>query len=274
MLTRHTLIFAAFVPIMARAIVDGHCAVDFNNSSRADTVIEVAPGVHMEFMRIESGVFAMGSPETEQGRQMDEGPQHEVQISKPFYLGKYEVTQLQFEAVMGFNPAVFDDYTDSDRHPVEFVTWQQARAFVQTLSDRLGGRFRLPTEAEWEYACRAGTQMPYYWGEDMAENGASDYAWANSRSMAQTHPVGEKLPNAWGLYDMSGNVWEWCSDWYGAYEDGRQVNPTGPDSGKDKVFRGGSWYDFREAHRCANRHRHGVDQGYTAIGFRIVMEIQ
>jgi formylglycine-generating enzyme required for sulfatase activity len=106
----------------------------------------------------------------------------------------------------------------------------------------------------------------------MAENGASDYAWANSRSMAQTHPVGEKRPNAWGLYDMSGNVWEWCSDWYGAYDEGSKVDPDGPDSGKNKVFRGGSWYDFYESHRCANRHRHTVDKGYTAIGFRVVME--
>jgi formylglycine-generating enzyme required for sulfatase activity len=237
-----------------------------------DTIVYIAPDIAMHFVRISKGTYTMGSPDNERGRQKDEGPQHEVKINRPFYLSKYEVTQGQFEEVMGYNPAIFDNYADSDRHPVENVTWQQARTFTEELSARLGCHFRLPTEAEWEYACRAGSQTPYYWGERMAENGASDYAWANSRSMAQTHPVGEKRPNAWGLYDMSGNVWEWCSDWYGAYSEGSKVDPDGPDSGKNKVFRGGSWYDFYESHRCANRHRHAMDKGYTAIGFRVVME--
>jgi formylglycine-generating enzyme required for sulfatase activity len=239
-----------------------------------DTVVWIDQNTYLYFVLIEPGSFWMGSPESEPNRDGDEGPIHKVQISKAFYLGKFEITQEQFETVMGYNPSIFDDFETSPHHPVENLSWNEVNLFIKKLNELNIGKFRLPTEAEWEYACRAGTETPYYWGSEMRFNGQSEYTWANSRSMAMTHPVGEKKPNSWGLYDMSGNVWEWCSDWYGPYNDSAVVDPSGLNSGKNKVFRGGSWYDFYESHRCANRHRHGTDLGYTAIGFRVVMEVK
>lgn len=243
----------------------------FAKSGR-DTVIWLNKDTPLHFKFIKSGAFSMGSPEGEPGRDKDESPVHRVQISKPFYLGTFEVTQRQFEVIMGYNPSVFDDFEGSANHPVENLSWEEANLFIEKLNALNIGMFRLPTEAEWEYACRAGTQSAYYWGEEMKSNGESEYAWANSRSFAMTHPVGTKKANEWGLHDMAGNVWEWCSDWYGNYHDGAKIDPMGPKNGKNKVFRGGSWYDFHPSHRCANRHRHGIDKGYSAIGLRLVME--
>lgn len=237
-----------------------------------DTVVQINDTVAIQFKLINAGVFFQGSPPQEANRQADEGPRHPVEISEAFYLGTFEVTQEQWQAVMGYNPAIFSALPSSGRRPVESVSWKECQDFIAELN-RLGqGTFRLPTEAEWEYACRAGSQTAYYWGEDMAANGQSDYAWANSRSMAMTQPAGQKKPNAWGLYDMAGNVWEWCSDWYGPYPSEKVTDPKGPASGKMKVFRGGSWYDFFESHRSANRHKHAPDEKYTAIGFRLVLE--
>ena len=215
----------------------------------------------------------MGSPDSEPNRGGDEGPVHVVNISKGFYIGQFEVTQMQWTQVMKDNPAVFKSFPESSAHPVESVTWNECQIFISKLNKLGIGKFRLPTEAEWEYACRAGTTTAYYWGEKMKENGSSEYAWANSRSFARTHTVGQKLPNAWGLYDMSGNVWEWCSDWFGRYDDQARIDPKGPENGTMKVFRGGSWYDFFESHRSANRHKHAPDERYTAIGMRLVMEV-
>lgn len=239
-----------------------------------DTVVWINEDTPVHFVLIEGGTFQMGSPETEHRRDGDESPVHEVEISKAFYMGQFEITQKQFEAVMNYNPSIFDDFDTSPNHPVENLSWNEVDQFIQKLNELNIGKFRLPTEAEWEYACRAGTETSYYWGNEMSANGQSEYTWANSRSMAMTHPVGEKKPNPWGLYDMSGNVWEWCSDWYGPYQENASLNPKGMGNGKNKVFRGGSWYDFYESHRCANRHRHGTDKGYTAIGFRLVMEVK
>ncbi len=242
-----------------------------------DTVLYINDSVFIELVQVPEGDFLMGSPEDEEERDKDEGPIHKVTISYPFYIGRYEVTQGQWQAVMGTNPAVFKF---SSEHPVESASWNECREFIENLNKLGKGTFRFPSEAEWEYACRAGTTTPYYWGETMALNGTSDYAWANSRSLAMTHPVGEKKPNPWGLYDIAGNVWEWCSDDYAPYPDTavvvkktaslNQFSQSDPDA--KKVFRGGSWFDFRESHRCANRHRHGVNKGYTAIGLRLVWE--
>lgn len=236
-----------------------------------DTTVWIDESTSLRFVLIEEGTFLMGSQEQELNRDRDESPLHSVRIGSCFYMGQFEVTQKQFEAVMGHNPAIFDDYITSPDHPVENVSWEAANLFLEKLNSLDIGQFRLPTEAEWEYACRAGTQTPYYWGHEMKANGSSEYSWANSRSSGRTHPVGQKKPNAWGLYDMSGNVWEWCSDWYGAYSASPQIDPRGPETGTNKVFRGGSWFDLYGAHRCANRHRHATHEGYTAIGFRLVM---
>ncbi len=238
----------------------------------ADTLVVLNDSVSIYFQYIPEGDFWQGSAAVQPNRQKDEGPRHLVNLTKGFYLGTYEVTQQQWEVVIGHNPAVFSNLPNSETRPVESVSWNDTQFFINKLNQLNIGKFRLPTEAEWEYACRAGSETAYYWGESMAENGQSDYTWANSRSMAMTHPAGQKKPNAWGLFDMAGNVWEWCSDWYGPYPAEEVTDPQGPIDGKMKVFRGASWYDFYESHRSANRHKHAPDEKYTAIGFRLVLE--
>ncbi len=175
----------------------------------------------------------MGSPPSERVRFCDEGPRREVQISRPFYVGRYEVTEAQWWAVMGNKQFRFDDCKDCPE-------------------ERAGTTgYRLSTEAEWEYACRAGSQAAYSFGDDPEE--LEWFAWYEKNSGGKTHPVGEKRPNAWGLYDMLGNVWEWCQDWYGDYASGSVSDPTGPSSGPARVQCGGSWYNDSGVVRCAYR---------------------
>ena len=227
-------------------------------------------GVEAQFVWIPPGTYLRGSPADEPDRDADEGPQHEVTLTRGYYLGREEVTQRQWLAVMGANPSVFRQPAageDPLDRPVESVSWEDAMRFIDRLNALGLGRFRLPTEAEWEYAARAGTTTPHPWSSD-----AHRYAWANSRSFARTHPVGRKPPNPWGLHDMHGNVWEWCSDWYGPYPAGPVVDPTGPATGRERVFRGGSWYDFPSVLRSANRHRHAPDGRYTAVGLRLALD--
>ena len=236
-----------------------------------DLPVVMLPGkVPMEFVHIPAGEFMMGSPDSETGRQKDEGPVHRVIIEKPFYLGKYEVTQAQWTAVMGDNPSIFQNAPDHHMYPVDWVSWNDCRDFIQKLNKLNSGTFRLPTEAEWEYACRAGTQTPFYWGMNTEGWEMNRYAWAYSRAEGKSHPVGQKQPNAWGLYDMSGNVWEWCSDWRGDYPSGTAVSPAGPDSGKVKIYRGGSWFNPAATLRSANRHGHAPDISFTNAGLRLV----
>ena len=237
-----------------------------------DTLIQVGSEISFYFKYIPAGTFRMGSSPFSHMHEPDEHPVHEVTLSRGYYIGVYEVTQQQWQAVMHENPAVFQVFNSSPSHPVEYITWEQAQEFIARLNEMEIGNFRLPTEAEWEYACRAGTTTSYYWGDEMAPNGSSEYTWANSRSFARTHPVGLKKPNSWGLYDMSGNVWEWCQDWYASYKSEPQTDPVGPTEGSLKVFRGGSWFDFYEAHRSANRHKHAPSEAYTAIGMRLIWE--
>lgn len=237
-----------------------------------DKAIDLGKQQMLYLKWVRPGTFQMGSESGSPLHEKDEAPRHAVTISKGFYIGVFEVTQAQWEIVMGQNPAIFRIFETSPAHPVEYVSWDDTQQFISKLNERGIGKFRLPTEAEWEYACRAGTTTAYHWGEEMAKNGESEYSWANSRSHARTNPVGTKLPNPWGLYDMTGNVWEWCQDWYAPYAPHAQTDPKGPEAGKLKVFRGGSWYDFREAHRSANRHKHAPNERYTAIGFRLVWE--
>lgn len=234
--------------------------------------VQIGDGIQMQFQRIEAGSFSMGTPQEETGRDKDEGPQRKVTLSNHFYMGTYEVTQDQFEAVMGYNPSTFQLNENAGQLPVEFVSWLECQEFLRRLNLAGNGLFRLPTEAEWEYACRAGTETSHYWGNTAENWEAYKFAWVNSRSYAKTHAVGSKPPNLWGLHDMSGNVWEWCSDWYGPYPTGDESDPQGPAAGKAKVFRGGSFYDFALSARSGNRHRHEVDAGYPAIGFRVVWE--
>ena len=203
---------------------------------------------------IEGGTFMMGSNDGGS----DEKPVHQVTVNG-FYMDKTEVTQAEYERVMGNNPSSFKNCPDC---PVESVSWDDAKAYCEKVGKRL------PTEAEWEYAARAGSTTKYYWG-----NGAPDaYAWYDGNSGQKTHPVGQKQPNAWGLYDMSGNVWEWCSDWYNEdyYANSPAQDSKGPSSGTGRVLRGGSWFNLPESLRSANRVRNGPDDRFINNGFRCV----
>jgi formylglycine-generating enzyme required for sulfatase activity len=201
----------------------------------------------MEFVLIPAGTFRMGSGYLVAEAAHNEKPAHRVTISQPFLLGRYPVTQTQWTAVMGHNPSLFKT---APNHPVESVSWGDAQMFLRTLNEREGnGNYRLPTEAQWEYACRAGTEAPRYHPKIDA------IAWYLGNSNDQTQPVGQKLPNAWGLYDMLGNVWEWCQDGARTYTADTAVDPMGS-TGDDAlpVVRGGSWYDSAHGIRAACRH--------------------
>jgi len=220
----------------------------------------------IEFVWIPPGCFQIGSPETEPGRNSDEGPVHEVCVDG-FWMGKYEVTQAQWEKVMGKNPLGF---SGADR-PVEHVLWNGAQEFIDNLNRYAGKEiYRLPTEAEWEYAARAGTQTAYSFGDDPDLLG--EYAWYNNNSSDQTHPVGQLKPNAWGLYDMHGNVWEWCQDWYDKnyYSESPKENPQGPMSGLSRVYRGGGWGNSAVNCRAAIRSNAAPGVRRGLVGFRLV----
>jgi formylglycine-generating enzyme required for sulfatase activity len=231
----------------------------------------------MKLVLIPKGTFMMGSPESEEGRQKDE-TQHEVTISKDYYLGVTEVTQGQYQKVMGNNPSYFQkrviSKSDSSIYPVELVTWEDAVEFCKKLSElpeekKAGRVYRLPTEAEWEYACRAGSKAAYSFGANSKTLG--DYAWFVDNSGEQTHPVGEKKANAWGLYDMHGNVWEWCSDWYDEYSKGAVSDPSGPSEDVYRVIRGGGWYNVAADCRSAVRYWDDpLDRGKD-LGFRLAL---
>ncbi len=226
----------------------------------------------MLFTKIPAGSFLMGSPEDEKDRAEDEDPVHKVTITKPFYLGIYEVTQDQWNKVMGIpaytNPSKFAGRPDN---PVEQISWNQAQEFFQKINSRGDGHFRLPTEAEWEYACRAGTTTRYYWGDDPDDKKMDEYVWHAGYPDGTTHPVGQKKANPWGLYDMGGNVEELCQDRYGPYDTEDQIDPKGPKTGKQVVGRGGDWFHFHGS-RSANRNHFFDDGGLFFLGFRAVRE--
>jgi len=233
-------------------------------SSLAGLTLDLGKGVTMKLVLIRPGKFVMGSPDSEQGRNKNEGPQHEVTISKPFCMGATEVTQAQFEALMGTNPSKFKGPTN----PVDSVTWDEAVEFCRKLSEKTGKAVRLPTEAEWEYACRAGSKTRFSFGD--SDSVLGDYAWCGSNSGGKTHPVGQKKPNPWGLYDMHGNLYEWCADWRSPYSSKASTDPQGPGSGNRPGLRGGSWWDLGGSgvFRCAFRGNDvpaGRNDGY---GFR------
>ncbi len=229
---------------------------------------------------IPPNTFNIGSPSNEQDRSSDESPQTAVTISRGFWMGKFEVTQAQYLAVVGSNPSFF---TGNLNRPVETVSWLDATNFCALLTqqDLAAGRippgthYRLPTEAEWEYAARAGTSTRFYYGDDPTYAGLASNAWYSANSGNKTQPVGQKLANPWGLFDMEGNVLEWCLDWYGPYSGGFAVDPQGPASNQTgvKVIRGGAWDAFPSDCRSARRLTEGVSPFITdfIIGFRVVL---
>jgi len=199
-------------------------------------VIDLGKGVKLEMMVIPVGKFLMGSPKTERRRDPDE-IQHEVTITKPFYIGKYEVTQEQWQAVMSQN-LIDDDYYKGAKLPVTDVSWNDSQDFIKKLNAKTNGGYRLPTEAEWEYACRAGTTTAYSFGDMLTVNDANYYI---DSGIGKLVAVGSYKANAFGLYDMHGNVSEWCEDWYGDYPEVAATDPKGPSWGETRVCRGGSF---------------------------------
>ena len=226
--------------------------------------------IDMEFVLIPAGEFDMGSPSNEVGRYDDKGPVHHVTIPRPFYMSKYEVTQKKWHEVMGSNPSYFE----GDDLPVERVSWYDVQEFIRKLNEREGSvKYRLPSEAEWEYSARADTTTRYSFGDDELE--LEDYAWYWDNSEERTHPVGQKKPNPYGLYDMHGNVWEWVQDeWHDNYDgtpnDGSAWEEGG---GTYRVNRGGDWGD--SARDCRSAFRNSNDPGSRAdfLGFRLLMEL-
>ena len=216
-------------------------------------------GIPMRFRWCPAGTFTMGSPETEEKRNPDE-TQHHVTLTRGFWMGETEVTQAQWASVMGKNPSCF---TGADC-PVERVSWEECQQFIGKINWRLFCAMRLPTEAEWEYACRAGSPDAYG-----GSGVASKMGWFNANSGRRTHPVGQKEPNGFGIFDMHGNVWEWCSDWYGNYALGESENPAGPPSGDYRVLRGGAWYYLPQVCRSAYRYRDIPSRKDDCYGFRL-----
>jgi len=238
-------------------------------------------GIGMKLALVEAGKFKMGSPSSEKERGNDER-MHRVKLTQPFYLGVNEITQGQWQEVMNSEPWKGKTFVEEGSdYPATHVDWNEAVKFCAELTkmERAAGRigdsqqYRLPTEAEWEYACRAGSTTCFSFGDDPAKLGR--YAWNNEntydRDERYAHRVGLKKPNAWGLYDMHCNVWEWCSDWYGDYPDGRAKDPLGATAGSYRVIRGGGWLDYPPNARSANRFKSAPDHSSSKIGLRVVL---
>ena len=265
-------------------VAEGTEPEPYTDTGWAKEIVHEKTNIQMVF--IPAGEFQMGSPETEDGRIDSEGPVHRVHITSPFYMGKYEVTQEQWENVMGNNPSHF-------RHaqllPVESVSWPECQEFLRKAGDGL----RLPTEAQWEYACRAGTTTAYFFGDD--PDLLDDYVWYRNTSgretntgLRQTNPVGGKLPNQWGLCNMLGNVREFCADWYDLdyYSKSPVEDPRGPsdDAPREpqsaRVVRGGAYSDYhpdntRSIHlRSADRWGVAMDVRDKFIGFRVCLDLR
>ena len=227
---------------------------------------ELTNSIGMRFVLIEPGEFMMGSNEA-----YNEKPPHMVKIIQPFYLSVFPVTQAKYHAVIGTNPS---NFTGNARLPVENISWDDAVTFCDRLSESPGGvqhgmRYRLPTEAEWEYACRAGSTSKWCFGDD--ESLLGDFAWFGESFEGQRHPVGKKKPNAWGLYDMHGNVFEWCSDYYDNYTTCMLTDPRGPTTGSNRVLKGGLWYLPAARCRAASRYTGGPTDRTSNCGFRLAL---
>ncbi len=276
-LTNRLITAWAFIAFLLGSLPMLAAAEDQENSASAHQPTpgqaHVISDLKLELIWVEPGTFMMGSPADEPLRHKAEGPRTRVTLTKGFWLGRTEITQAQYEALIGTNPSTFKEVGPDA--PAERVSWFNAVAYCEVLTDRerAAGRlpegyvYTLPTEAQWEYACRAGTTGAYA-GEPDA------LSWYDRNSNGSTHPVGEKQPNAWGFHDMPGNVLEWCLDWYGDYPGGSVTDPSGPFRGYYRIARGGSWRTDARLGRSASRS--GGSEGrldYT-IGFRIALSAE
>jgi formylglycine-generating enzyme required for sulfatase activity len=236
----------------------------------------IEPLTGLEFVLVPAGSFEMGSPEKEAGRESQE-TLHTVQFPQPFYLGRYEVTQAQWNRITGSNPSSFSKCGPDC--PVESVSWNEVNAFLEKLNQRTAGHFRLPSEAEWEYACRAGTSTPFSTGKNLTTQQANydgNYPYAGfpkGQSRGSPISVGSFSPNAWGLFDMHGNVWEWTSDLHCPYPVQAVLDPHPACFTSLRVIRGGSWYFGAESARSALRYTHRPQDSGFSIGFRVARSI-
>ena len=235
--------------------------------------IPVKDGISIEMVRVEAGTFTMGATPEMKDPWDDEKPAHQVTLTNDYYIGKYEVTQTLWQAVMGNNPSNFK----GDNLPVERVSWYDCQEFISKLNSITGKTFRLPTEAEWEYAARGGKKSRGY--QYSGSSNISDVAWYTDNSGSKTHAVGSKQANELGIYDMAGNVWEWCQDWHEEYTGSSQINPTGANSGLNRVYRGGGWDSIVRFCHSSSRHASPPDylpyilyeKGNAYIGLRVVL---
>ena len=220
----------------------------------------------IEMIHVEGGTFMMGATLEQDDDCDDEKPVHQVTISS-FYIGKYPITQEQWMAVMDDNPSHFE----GENLPVEMVNWGDVQRFIHILNEQTGKQYSLPTEAEWEFAARGGNKSKGY--RYSGSNSIDDVAWYENNSDDITHPVGLKAPNELGIHDMSGNVWEWCNDWFGVYSASAQINPKGPKSGSSRVLRGGGWSSRALVCRVAHRIILTPELRYSRPGLRILLKI-
>ena len=227
--------------------------------------IPVKNGISIDMVRVEAGTFTMGATAEMKDPFDWEKPTHQVTLTNDYYIGKYEVTQALWQAVMGNNPSYFK----GGNLPVEQVSWDDCQDFLSKLNSITGKKFRLPTEAEWEYAARGGKKSRGY--KYSGSNNLSDVAWYDRKSKNKTHAVGTKQSNELGIYDMSGNVYEWCQDWFEEYSSSSQVNPTGANSGSGRVIRGGSWFDAARFCRSSCRNDSTPGGRYGILGLRLVL---
>ena len=242
-------------------------AVPSNTISDDAITIPVKDGICIEMVKVEAGTFMMGATSEMKNPNSNEKPVHQVTLTNDYYMGKYEVTQALWQAVMGSNPSEYK----GDNLPVETVSWNDCQKFISKLNSLTGRMFRLPTEAEWEYAARGGKESRGY--QYSGSSNISDVAWYDENSGSKTHPVGTKQANELGIYDMTGNVWEWCSDWYSSYSSSSQTNPTGSDRGSARVSRGGGWNCNASYCRLSVRFYYTPDFRLDILGLRLALSV-
>ena len=235
------------------------------SSGSNEISIPVKNGITIDMVKVEAGTFMIGATSEMQNPYDGEKPVRQVTLTNDYYMGKYEVTQALWQAVTEKNPSIFK----GDNLPVEQVSWKDCKKFISKLNRMTGRKFRLPSEAEWEYAARGGKKSKGY--QYSGSSNISEVAWYTDNSGGKTHPVGTKQSNELGLYDMSGNVWEWCQDWYGSYVSSSQTNPTGAVSGACRVCRGGGLYDIAWGCRSACRDCSTPDSLFSRLGLRLVL---
>jgi len=243
------------------------CLVPYSIAQEKRSAAFTSPTLGAKFVLIPAGTFMMGSPHDEPGRDSDENPQHQVIISRSFYMQTTEVTQGQWKRVTGNNPSHFSSCGDDC--PVENVSWEDVRDFIKKLNSmERTDRYRLPTEAQWEYAARAMTTTRFHSGN--SDDDLSKAGWLKANSGSKTHPVGQKASNSWGLYDMHGNVYEWVQDWFHLYSAGSFTDPAGPPVGSKRMRRGGSWNSVARFCRSANRDYFSPANRSGLLGFRLI----